>query len=245
MERIALILAAGAGTRMNSDLPKVLNKVCGRALADHVMDALDPVCERKVMIVKHLKDEVIEACKERAEFVEQKDGGWGTGWAVISAKEVLENFDGRVLITAGDMPLVRTENFLELDQAVENGADAAMLYDTVDEPFGYGRMVCDENGMPCAIVEQKELKEDQQGIREINASVYCFDSKALLWALDFLGSDNAANEYYLTDVIGVLYKAGKRIAGVATKDHSDCMGVNTKAQLQEAEEAMLARRAGK
>ena len=245
MEKIALILAAGAGTRMNSNIPKVLNKICGQTLADHVMDALEPVCDRKVMIVKHLKDDVIAACQGRAEFVEQRDGGWGTGWAVISAREILEQSEGRVLVTAGDMPLLRTETFEKLDRAVADGADAAMLYDTVDNPHGYGRMITDEKGMPCNIVEQKELKPEQEGIREINASVYCFDAKALLWALDFLKSDNAANEYYLTDVIPVLYNAGKKIAAVAAEDHSECMGVNTQAQLQEAEDAMLARRAAK
>ena len=245
MEKIALILAAGAGTRMNSNIPKVLNKICGQTLADHVMDALEPVCDRKVMIVKHLKDDVIAACQSRAEFVEQRDGGWGTGWAVISAREILEQSEGRVLVTAGDMPLLRTETFEKLDRAVADGADAAMLYDTVDNPHGYGRMITDEKGMPCNIVEQKELKPEQEGIREINASVYCFDAKALLWALDFLKSDNAANEYYLTDVIPVLYNAGKKIAAVAAEDHSECMGVNTQAQLQEAEDAMLARRAAK
>ena len=245
MEKIALILAAGAGTRMNSNIPKVLNKICDRTLADHVMDALEPVCDRKVMIVKHLKDDVIAACQSRAEFVEQRDGGWGTGWAVISAREILEQSEGRVLVTAGDMPLLRTETFEKLDRAVADGADAAMLYDTVDNPHGYGRMITDEKGMPCNIVEQKELKPEQEGIREINASVYCFDAKALLWALDFLKSDNAANEYYLTDVIPVLYNAGKKIAAVAAEDHSECMGVNTQAQLQEAEDAMLARRAAK
>ena len=245
MEKIALILAAGAGTRMNSNIPKVLNKICDRTLADHVMDALEPVCDRKVMIVKHLKDDVIAACQGRAEFVEQRDGGWGTGWAVISAREILEQSEGRVLVTAGDMPLLRTETFEKLDRAVADGADAAMLYDTVDNPHGYGRMITDEKGMPCNIVEQKELKPEQEGIREINASVYCFDAKALLWALDFLKSDNAANEYYLTDVIPVLYNAGKKIAAVAAEDHSECMGVNTQAQLQEAEDAMLARRAAK
>ena len=133
----------------------------------------------------------------------------------------------------------------DLDKAVAEGADAAMLYDTVDEPFGYGRMITDANGMPCNIVEQKELKPEQQAIREVNASVYCFDAKALLWALDFLKSDNAANEYYLTDVIPVLYNAGRKIVGIAAEEHSECMGVNTLDQLKQAEDAMLARRAGK
>lgn len=244
MDKIALILAAGAGKRMNSDLPKVLNRICGRALVDHVLDALAPVASRRVMIVKHLKEQVMEACRGRAEFVEQRDGGWGTGWAVISARELLEACEGRVLVTAGDMPLVRTETFEKLDAAVAAGADAAMLYDVMDEPFGYGRMVRDADGMPCAIVEQKELTPQQQDIREVNASVYCFDAKALLWALDFLKSDNAANEYYLTDVIGVLYGAGRRIAAVPAGEHSECLGVNTVAQLREAEAAMLARRRG-
>ena len=159
MERIALILAAGAGTRMKNDLAKTLNKICGRTLADHVMDALEPITDRMVLVVRHKKEDVIAACKGRAEFVEQKDGGWGTGWAVISARELLEACEGSVIVTAGDMPLVRTETYEKLNRAVVEGAAAAMLYDTVENPFGYGRMIRDEKGMPCAIVEQKELKD--------------------------------------------------------------------------------------
>ena len=243
MERISLILAAGVGTRMKNDLAKTLNRICGRTLADHVMDALEPITDRMVMVVRHKKEDVMEACKGRTEFVEQKDGGWGTGWAVISARELLEQCEGSVIVTAGDMPLVRTETYQKLNEAVAHGAAAAMLYDTVDNPFGYGRMVRDEKGMPCAIVEQKELKPGQEAIREINASVYCFDAKSLLWALDFLSSDNAANEYYLTDVIAAMYNGGKKIAAVAAEGHDECMGINTQEQLREAEAAMLARRA--
>lgn len=241
MDGFALVLAAGAGRRMESDTPKVLHKINGRTLADYVLEALDPVCSRKVMIVKHKMDEVMHACAGKAEFVEQKDGGWGTGWAVISAREFLEGYNGRVIITAGDMPLVKTQTFAKLDRAVADGYDAAMLYDTVENPHGYGRMVCDNAGMPCAIVEQKELSKEQLAIAEINASVYCFNAQSLLSALDTLGCENASNEYYLTDVIAALYKNGKRIIAIPVEESSECLGINTKAQLEEAGHAMAAR----
>ena len=237
---LAIIMAAGEGKRMHSDLPKVLHEVCGKPLAQHVLDALEGVCEKKVLIVKYRKEQVMEALRGQAEFVEQLDGGWGTGQAVKSALPYMQG-DGLVIIAAGDMPLVRRETFEALADKVRQGYAGALLYDEVDKPFGYGRVILDAEGCAMAIVEQKDLKPDQLDIRAINASVYCFDMRALAEALPRLDNHNAANEYYLTDVVGILSGEGRRIAGVRVPDKAECMGINTPEQLAEAEAEMKKR----
>lgn len=237
---LAIIMAGGAGTRMQSDLPKVLHTVCGKPLAQHVVEALEGVCEKKIMIVKYKQELVREAMAGQTEFVEQLDGGWGTGQAVKSALPYLQG-EGMVIVAAGDMPLVRRETFQLLADKVKEGCAGALLYDVVDEPFGYGRVIMNADGWCTGIVEQKDLAEDQQNIREINASVYAFDMKSLAEALPQLNDRNAANEYYLTDVIGILHNAGKKVAGVCVPDKAECMGINTQAQLAAAEAEMLKR----
>lgn len=237
---LAIILAAGAGKRMHADLPKVLHTICGKPLAQHVLDALDGVCEKKVAIVKYRMELVMEALRGQAELVEQLDGGWGTGQAVKSALPYLAG-DGLAIIAAGDMPLVRRETFRALADKVREGYAGALLYDVVDNPFGYGRVILDADGCATGIVEQKDLKPDQMDIREINASVYAFDMRALAEALPKLDNHNAANEYYLTDVVGILCAEGKRVAGVRVPDPAECMGINTPEQLAEAEAEMKKR----
>lgn len=237
---LAIIMAAGEGKRMRSDLPKVLHTVCGKPLAQHVLNALDGVCEKKVLIVKYRKELVMEALQGQAEFVEQMDGGWGTGQAVKSAMPYLQG-DGMVIIAAGDMPLVKQETFRLLAEKVEAGYAGALLYDVVENPYGYGRVIMDEEGFATGIVEQKDLREDQLDIKLMNASVYAFDMRALADALPKLDNRNAANEYYLTDVVGIMAREGKKIVGVRVPDKADCMGINTPEQLAEAEAEMIKR----
>ena len=240
-DKLALVMAAGAGTRMNSELPKVLHKVCGVPMLGHVLNALGKVCSEHHVIVGHKKEEVIAAYEGKAGFIEQVPGGWGTGWAIRCCMDVLKDKKGVVVITAGDMPLVKSETFARLINEVESGAhSAALLYDTVDEPFGYGRIVR-EGGKVTGIVEQKDLAPDQLAIREVNASVYCFDIEALLWALPQLNDKNSANEYYLTDVISILYKGGYDVTGIEVLEKSECMGVNNRDQLAAAEQEMIKR----
>lgn len=237
---LAIIMAAGEGKRMRSDLPKVLHTVCGKPLAEHVLDALEGICEKKVLIVKYKKELVAQALQGKAEFVEQMDGGWGTGQAVKSALPYMQG-EGMVIIAAGDMPLVKKETFELLAEKVNADCAGALLYDVVENPFGYGRVIMDDQGYATGIVEQKDLAEDQLGIQAINASVYAFDMKALAEALPKLDNRNAANEYYLTDVVGILAREGKKIVGVRVPDKADCMGINTPEQLAEAEAEMRKR----
>lgn len=237
---LAIIMAAGEGKRMRSDLPKVLHTVCGKPLAQHVINALEGICEKKVLIVKYKKELVMEQLAGQAEFVEQMDGGWGTGQAVKSALPYMQG-EGMVIIAAGDMPLVKKQTFELLAEKVQAGYAGALLYDVVENPFGYGRVIMDDNGIATGIVEQKDLAEDQLEIPAINASVYAFDMKALAEALPKLDNRNAANEYYLTDVVGILAREGKQVMGVRVPDKADCMGINTPEQLAEAEAEMRKR----
>lgn len=231
MDKIALIMAAGEGTRMKSALPKTLHEICGVPMLEHVMRAMEPVCKEQAVIVGYGKEKVIAAYKGRVQFVEQKGDGWGTGFAIRCAAPLLEGKHGVVLVAAGDMPLVLSETFERLASTVERGeAAAAVLTMQVEKPFGYGRIVR-ENGRVCAIVEQKDLTSEQQGIREINSSVYAFDIDALLWALPQLTNENHAHEYYLTDVIGLLYRGGYRVTTVPVIEQAECMGINDRVQL--------------
>ena len=241
MDKLALVMAAGEGTRMRSDMPKVLHQVCGLPMLEHVLRALDGVCRDQYVIVGHNKNKVIDAYHSKVEFIEQVAGGWGTGWAIRCCEHVLKGKKGVVLVTAGDMPLLLPETFARLMSEVESGKyKAALLTDLVDNPFGYGRIVR-ENGKVCGIVEQKDLKPDQLNIREINASVYCFDIEALLWALPQLNDKNSANEYYLTDVIGILAKNGYAVTTVPVLEKAECMGVNDRVQLAAADAEMRKR----
>ncbi len=241
MDKLALIMAAGEGTRMRSETPKVLHQICGLPMVEHVLRALGGVCSEQFLIVGHNKGKVIDAYRGKVQFIEQVPGGWGTGYAVQCAEGVLKGRQGVVLVTAGDMPLVRTETFARLAAEVESGKHAAaLLTDQVDNPFGYGRVVR-ENGRVVGIVEQKDLAPDQLGIREINASVYAFNIEALLWALPQLDNKNSANEYYLTDVIGILTRGGYAVTTVPVLDKSECMGVNDRTQLAAADIEMRRR----
>ena len=241
MEKIALIMAAGEGTRMKSATPKTLHEICGVPMLEHVMRAIEPVCKEQAVIVGYGKEKVIAAYKGRVQFVEQKGDGWGTGFAIKCAAPLLEGRHGVALISAGDMPLVLSETFERLVSTVERGeASAAILTMQVDQPFGYGRIVR-ENGKVSAIVEQKDLTPEQQGIREINSSVYAFDIDALLWALPQLTNDNHAHEYYLTDVISLLHKGGYGVTTVPVIEQAECMGINDRVQLAQADREMRRR----
>ncbi len=241
MDKLALILAAGEGTRMLSETPKVLHEICGKTILDHVLQAMDLVCEHKTVIVGHGKERIMDAYHGRVDFVVQKPDGKGTGYAVKSAESTLQGKKGVVLITVGDAPLVLPETFAKLVSEVEKGSVAALLSDTIDNPFGYGRVIRDKKGNVCAIVEQKDLQGDQHKVNEMNASVYAFDIEALLWALPQLNDRNAAHEYYLTDVISILYGAGKKIVSVPVLEKSECLGINDRVQLAQAAKAMRQR----
>ena len=238
----AVILAAGKGTRMKSKLPKVLHKVGGHPMLEHVMDAAEAAgCRDNVVVIGHGAELVRELVGDRARIALQAEQ-LGTGHAVLQAADTLKDFTGTVMILCGDTPLLEAgelEKFYA--EHVKSGAAATVMSALMDDPFGYGRILRDANGDVAGIVEQKDASEEQKQIKEINTGNYCVEAPLLFEVLRTLGNNNAQGEYYLTDVLAKLRAMGKKVGGVITADSEMIMGVNSRRQLAEAESVMRRR----
>ncbi len=245
VKRMAIVLAAGQGKRMKSKLYKVLHKVCGQPLIGHVADALSGVAERAVVIVGHGAEQVRSYVEQtfpgRFEFALQEQQ-LGTGHAVMQAESLLQGEQGITFVVCGDTPLVSAETLQEMtDLHLSSGAAATILTARLDEPTGYGRIVRDEAGHVLRIVEQKDASPYELAIDEINTGTYCFNHELLFAALKNISNQNAQNEYYLTDVIGILQSQGEKIAAYCAPDPSEAIGINDRLALVAAEQAMRAR----
>ena len=241
MYKCALILAAGQGKRIKSDIPKVLHKVCGKEMVNHVIDNMRKACIQDVNVIVGKGAELVkEGTKSRCVSYSLQEEQLGTGHAVKCAKSFLEGKDGVVAIFAGDAPLTKVETIERLmNEHIEKNNAATLLSAFVDDPTGYGRVI--RNGDEVVkIVEHKDCNEEELKVNEMNAAMYCFDIKELLSSLDKLSNNNSQGEYYLTDVIGILKEAGKRV-GAVVADYEDTIGVNSRAQLAEAEEILRSR----
>lgn len=238
----AVILAAGKGTRMKSKLPKVLHKVGGHPMLEHVMDAAEAAgCRDNVVVIGHGAELVRELVGDRARIALQAEQ-LGTGHAVLQAADTLKDFSGTVMILCGDTPLLEAEELEKFyAEHVKSGAAATVMSALMDDPFGYGRILRDANGDVAGIVEQKDASEEQKQIKEINTGNYCVEAPLLFEVLRTLGNDNAQGEYYLTDVLAKLRAMGKKVGGVITADSEMIMGVNSRRQLAEAESVMRRR----
>jgi len=236
---MSIIMAAGAGTRMKSKLPKVLHKVCGQTLVDHVVDVAEEIgCKHIVTIVGHGREAVQEQLKPRGTGFAVQAEQLGTGHAVQMAADQI-NDDENVLILSGDTPLLEPGSLKGLvDLMLEKDFAGALLTTHVEDPTGYGRILRDENNEVLGIVEHKDASEEQRLINEINPAVYCFKGSILKKALGDLSNDNVQGEYYLTDVIGLIRGYGHSIGGYAVEDASQMLGVNSRVQLHEAERIM-------
>ena len=227
------ILAAGKGTRMESDLPKVLHKVNNIPMVNLVLKAANFIDEKPVLIVGYQKEKVILATKGLADYAVQKELK-GTGSAVMAANEYIPDH-GYIIIVAGDMPLLKGSTIKKLVKETKKGNWAAgILTAVVDDATGYGRIIKDESGRVLKIVEHKDATEIELKTNEINTSVYCFKAKKLKYALTQINCNNSQGEYYLTDTIGVLVKESEKVATVSCSI-KEAMGINTKEQLNEAE----------
>lgn len=228
-----IVLAAGAGTRMKSQTPKVLHDVCGRSLVGHVLHAassLDP--ERLVVVVRHERDLVASHISQIAPdaIIADQDEIPGTGRAVWCGLQALpEDLDGPVLVTAADTPLLDGDTLTAL-MAAHEGHDITVLTTRVPDPYGYGRIIRDENGIISSVVEHRDATPEQLEIDEINSSIYVFDAALLRSMLAGLGTDNAQGEMYLTDVIAQAYAQGVPI-GSHRGDPLCVEGVNDRVQL--------------
>lgn len=242
----AVILAAGKGTRMRSKLPKVLHKVGGKPMLQHVLDAADVVgAAEKIVIVGHEAELVEAMVGEQGKIVLQAEQ-LGTGHAVMQTQDALADFKGTVMILCGDTPLLDGAELKKFYEAhVQSGAAATVLTAHMDNPFGYGRIVRDAEGNVQGIVEEKDADAQQKLIKEVNTGIYCLECPLMFEVLSTLTCDNAQGEYYLTDVLTKLNAAGRKVGGVVTEDSDMVMGINSRRQLAEAESVMRERILGK
>ncbi len=245
-ELTALILAAGQGTRMKSAYPKVLHKVCGVPMVEQVIHVVRHADFKKCVVITGFKEELVRRELEGSgvSFVHQAEQ-LGTGHAVIQAiPEFEKNKDGYVLVICGDTPLLRSETIRNLFEVCEkNGASAAVLTAVLDNPFGYGRILHDENGNMTSIVEQKDGTPEQLAVHEINTGTYIFRAGPLLDALGRIDNKNAQGEYYLTDVFEIMIRDGQKVIPVAADDADETMGVNSRIQLSQADRILRLRKA--
>ncbi len=232
---VAIILAAGKGTRMASDLPKVVHAVADAPMVSWVAKACrDAGCSRVILVVGHRQELVREIFDgdDSIEFVTQ-DEQLGTGHAVQCVEAALKGFDGDVIVLAGDGPLVRPEALKSLVEHHRRAkASATLATAVVDEPAGYGRILRDSDGAFSGIVEHKEATDAQRSINEINPSVYCFKADEMFTALSNVKRSGASGEYYLTDVPALLAAEGKHIDAVNSLDADEALSINTPEQLQ-------------
>ncbi len=237
----AIILAAGKSTRMKSDSPKVLHEICGRPMLAYVLSACRLAgIERLIVVVGHGRAKVMEA------FASDHDISWvhqaeqkGTGHAVTCCKEALANFEGSVLVIAGDMPLVRREALAELLGEREETSDALTIATTeLDDPTGYGRIIRDAEGKLQAIVEHRDCNEEQRGIHEVNPSYYCFDARKMFAALERVSPASGSGEYYITDAIRILREQGERVSAHVMVPAEDALGINSRLDLADVSRVM-------
>ena len=242
MTNYAVILAAGKGTRMKSDLPKVLHKVAGISMLEHVfrsVNAINP--EKTVTVVGHKAELVEQVLAGQTDFVRQTEQ-LGTGHAVMMAEPVLENLTGQTLVIAGDTPLITGESLKNLiDFHINHKNVATILTAEADNPFGYGRIVRNQHGEVLKIVEQKDASDFEQQIKKINTGTYVFDNASLFKALKNINTNNAQGEYYITDVIGIFRENGEKVGAYTLKDFDESLGVNDRVALATAEGVMRRR----
>jgi len=239
-----MILAAGLGTRMRSNRAKVLHRLDGRPLINHVCRTAASLAPQKVYVVVGHQGEDVRAAvleelnEEHTEFVLQREQ-LGTGDAVNAARSFLQDQDSTLLILSGDVPMIRPETLAQLVQLHlghrGKGAACTILTVNLKDPTGYGRIVRDEGGRFERIAEQKDANEDERAIMEINAGIYCFETMKLFDALSKVQNDNAQGEYYLTDVPALLRSAGEDVAIYKHNDPHEIDGVNNRAQLADLE----------
>ncbi|MBO8091900.1 MAG: NTP transferase domain-containing protein [Prosthecochloris sp.] len=244
MSLAVIIMAAGKGTRMKSDLPKVLHQACGKPLVDYVIETslmLDP--QNIVLIVGHESGKVQQATSRFPVTCALQEPQLGTGHAVMQAEQALEDFEGDILILSGDAPLI-THRTLEklIDVHRHDKAHATVLTAELQDPTGYGRVIRGgNNGEVEKIVEQKDATDAEKLVREINSGVYVFDAGTLFTALEKIDNNNAQQEYYLTDVFGICFSENMKVRAYTVPDADEIRGINTPEQLQEAE-SVLGRR---
>ncbi|MCL2334739.1 MAG: bifunctional UDP-N-acetylglucosamine diphosphorylase/glucosamine-1-phosphate N-acetyltransferase GlmU [Endomicrobia bacterium] len=240
----AVILAAGAGTRMKSSVPKVLHKLSGKSLIDWVIDSVESLKPDNIVVVLGHKAETLEKALagRNVKIVYQKEQ-LGSAHALMQAGKVLKSYNGDILVISGDVPLVKPATLASLlKRSKENKASVTVLTAEVDNPFGYGRIIrgarTEAGSALEKIAEEKDASASEKAVKEINSGIYCFDKN--VWkALSKVKPNNAKKEYYLTDTVEILKKEGKKAAVCPARSAFEVKGINSRAELEQAEQALL------
>ncbi len=242
MKLAVVILAAGQGTRMKSDLPKVLHPLLGHPLIAYAVETAQALTDLKpVVVVGYGADKVREAVGGAALFVEQAEQK-GTGHAVLQARALVEGRSDLVLVTYADMPLLSAETLHRLvERQRQNAGPLTILTLVHDDPRGFGRVIRDASGAVREIVEEAVATPEQLAVRELNAGVYCFDAGWLWSHVDRIPLSMPKQEYYLTDMVGMAVAGGQRVETVVAHDADEMLGINTRVHLAEAEAALRRR----
>lgn len=238
---MAIVLAAGKGTRMKTDLPKVLAPACGKPMVRYVVEALREAGIVNLVVVVGYRAELVrqELVDEPGVSFADQTQQLGTGHAVMMCRAALESWGGPVVIVTGDSPMLRPGSVRKLlaPFAAPQGVRPVCLVGTAhrDNPTGLGRIVRDASGGFVGIVEERDATPQQRAITEVNMSTYVFDSEALCVALDRLTADNSQAEYYITDCPGILLRDGHRVEALAALEPCEALSVNTPEDLAAVE----------
>ncbi len=242
MSLAAVILAAGQGTRMKSNLPKVLHPIAGKPMIQYSLDAVRELgSDRMALVIGYGADQVRQAVGNQVTFVEQHEPR-GTGHAVLQAREALHGKADNVLVLYGDMPLLRSDTLKQLvELEAKTRATIAMLTVHSTESMGFGRILRDKAGRVQGIVEESDATPEQRAIQELNCGVYCFQDKWLWEHLPLLQPNGKKQEYYLTDLIGMAVAEECAIEAIGLQDVSEVIGINTRVHLAKAQAIMRER----
>jgi bifunctional UDP-N-acetylglucosamine pyrophosphorylase/glucosamine-1-phosphate N-acetyltransferase len=240
-----VILAAGQGTRMKSRMAKVLHKAGGKPLVRHAIDTALRIAspDRVFVVIGYQADEVrAEVEAAGVQSIHQTEQ-LGTGHAVMCGEDQLARLGGRLIVFVGDCPLIRAETLEQLAaMQKEGGAGATVITTEVDDPTGYGRIVRGPEDDVCGIVEHKAATSGQRAIREINSGILCFDAESLWKHIHELRPDNPAHEYYLTDMVAILLRAGSRVTALKIPEPNELLGINNRVELADADRILRARK---
>lgn len=234
----ALILAAGKGTRMKSDLAKVLHVLNGKPLLHYsLVAAKEAGAEKIVAVIGHQADKVREEFAGSSCIFVEQNPQLGTGHAVLQAKDVLLNYNGLTVILCGDVPLLKASTIRSLiENHIAGKAVVSVLTTIPPPPHAYGRIVKNDNGNVLKIVEHKDATEEEKKIGEINTGIYCVDTKFLFRALGKVTNNNQQKEYYLTDIVEIAVREGQKVKSFLASDYFEVMGINTLEELVRAEQ---------
>ena len=242
-------MAAGKGTRMKSELPKVLYPILERPMIEYVLDALEQAGVDKIIVVVGYRSDLVRevltrdglAHRRNLEFVEQTEQ-LGTGHAVMTCHENLSSHKGPVIVVAGDSPMMRVDSVKKLFETYQDEPRPSCILGTAhkENPEGLGRILRDEAGEFQGIIEDKDASPEQKKITEVNMSYYVFHTPDLLEALTFLRTDNAQKEYYITDTPAIMRSQGKRVVALPVLKPNESLGINTVEEAKIVEEAMRA-----